>query len=79
MWNLLYVDGWDFEADEAIGGRCVGAYDTLDEALSEMALFGPVAERLWGPGTLAITSPEHQLVNLGGEMMTSLAVLGDSA
>ena len=73
-YHLLHVDDWDDEAQEAVSrGRCIGTYDTIEEALAAYDAFAdvdargcvrPGAARLqWGEGHLVITdgNADHQL------------------
>lgn len=61
MWSILYVTDWDFEAGEAVGGRCLGERATFGEAVKLAEAYRHTAVIQWGPGFLAVTTPEHEL------------------
>jgi hypothetical protein len=76
MFHVLFATGWDHQADEPRGGRCLGTYDTLGEAVeASRRLFAPVggghglAERSYGHGQVVVTDAEHHSVAVNGELL----------
>ena len=62
MYSVIFVDGWDIRAGEAIGGgRCLEELPTRAEALEVAAQWAGMARRLFGLGLVAVTSPDHEL------------------
>ncbi len=63
QYHLLYVDGWDKEAGEALGGgRCVGSYAGTGAVLAAHdSLAGGAARLLWGAGHLVVTNDQGEL------------------
>ena len=65
MYSLLYVDGWDDQAQEMRGsGRCIDQAPALREAIYLYSIHLPSCRRFYGPGELVITNPKHERVNL---------------
>lgn len=62
MYSVIFVDGWDIRAGEAIGGgRCLEELPTRAAALDAASQWAGMARRLFGLGLVAVTSPEHEL------------------
>jgi hypothetical protein len=74
--HVIFATGWDHQADEPLGGRCLDTCDTLEEAVEESRLLvtpvgaGPgLAERSYGPGQVVVTDAEHHSVAVNGELL----------
>jgi hypothetical protein len=78
MFRVIFATGWDHQADEPLGGRCLETCDTFAEAIeASRRLFAPVgagpglAERNYGPGQVVVTDAEHRSVAVNGELLIS--------
>jgi len=78
--NLIWVDGWDNETDEAVGGgRTLDTAETAREAVHLYAIWSPVCQRYYGDGELVVTDrnhhrvPPYRLAFLEGREMVAVA------